>query len=121
MSSCRLNVKLTELEKLHNIRHRWTTEDVEYLQVKHTFSLEKRVQIAEIMWASSVRRQYLLKLKAKYAGIWLYNFMVFIVMSFIAIFRWTEDCQETVYTNFKRDKETKSFATGVQCLPGYCN
>ena len=40
------------------------------LMLRHNaLSLERRIDIGEAMWAASSRRQYLLKTKAKYAGI----------------------------------------------------
>ena len=56
------------MEKQYCIPHRWAPTDHEYTQVQQVFSREKQSQLAEAMWASSARRQFLLKLKAKYAG-----------------------------------------------------
>ena len=56
------------MEKQYHVLHRWTPNDPQYIQVKEFFSFEKQSQLAEAMWASSSRRQFLLKLKAKYAG-----------------------------------------------------
>ena len=68
LPDARLSKQLTDVERRHHMHCCWTSEDEEYLKIKHTFSLQKRQQIGEAMWASSVQRQFLLKLKAKYAG-----------------------------------------------------
>lgn len=65
----RLNTSLEKLEKQHCIPHRWVPADTEYIQVQQYYSQEKQDQLAEAMWTSSVCRQFLLKLKSKYAGI----------------------------------------------------
>ena len=64
----RLDKKLIEMERCHRLSSRWMPTDNEYLTVKHAFTMEKQEQVAEAMWASSMRQQFLLKLKAKYAG-----------------------------------------------------
>jgi len=42
--------------------------DMEYLEAQRALSWEKSNQVAEALWATSSRRQFLLTLKAKYAG-----------------------------------------------------
>jgi len=42
--------------------------DMEYLEAQRALSWEKSNQVAEALWTTSSRRQFLLKLKAKYAG-----------------------------------------------------
>lgn len=63
----KLNRRLQEIEKERHIPCRWDAKDPEFMQVQHHFSDEKQTQLAEAMWASSSRRQFLLKMKAKYA------------------------------------------------------
>jgi len=41
---------------------------MEYLEAQRALSWEKSNQVAEALWATSSRRQFLLTLKAKYAG-----------------------------------------------------
>jgi len=41
---------------------------MEYLEAQRALSREKSNQVAEALWTTSSRRQFLLKLKAKYAG-----------------------------------------------------
>ena len=64
----RLNTRLCEMEKQCCIPHRWAPTDHECTQVHQVFSREKQSQLAEAMWASSARRQFLLELKANFAG-----------------------------------------------------
>ena len=64
----RLNTRLHEFEREYHIPHRWGPADHEFVEVQQHFNCEKQSQLAQAMWASSVRRQFLLKLKAKYAG-----------------------------------------------------
>jgi hypothetical protein len=52
----------------YRIPFRWGPADHDYIQVQKHFSCEKQSQLAQAMWASSARRQFLLKMKAKYAG-----------------------------------------------------
>ena len=72
LNSYRLNVRLKELERQYHISQRWSPTDSEYMQVQHSFSIEKQTYVNEALWAASARRQFLLKLKAKYAGIYSY-------------------------------------------------
>ena len=64
----RLDSKIQELEKKYHVPHRWVPTDVEYLEVQRSFSMEKKNQISEALWATCTRRLFLLKLKLRYAG-----------------------------------------------------
>lgn len=64
----RLDKHLKELEQKHHLDHRWDSTDKEYVEAQGAFSREKGDQVATAIWAASSRRQFLLKLKAKYAG-----------------------------------------------------
>lgn len=68
MSFCRLDKQLLDVERSHRIPCRWNQAHPDYKQLSATFSREKRSHLVEAMWAASSRRQFLLKLKAKYAG-----------------------------------------------------
>jgi hypothetical protein len=63
----RLNVQLEELERKYLISHRWASNDSDYVQMLGIFSTEKQTYVAEALWATSARRQFLVKLKVKYA------------------------------------------------------
>lgn len=64
-----IDKELKEMEKKHHLQYRWTPTDVEYEDMQKLFSRGKRDNLLEALWASSSRRQFLLGLKAKYAGI----------------------------------------------------
>ena len=59
---------LKKLEQDHQIHTRWEESTKEYKEMKNAFSEQKKKQIYEFIWGASRRRQFLLKLKAKYAG-----------------------------------------------------
>ena len=67
-SQFRLDNLLKEAEKRHHITCRWSESDPVYIQVHQMFSEERKVQIGKALWAASATRQFLLDLKAKYAG-----------------------------------------------------
>jgi len=64
----RLDKQLSDLERKHHLSFRWNPSDMEYLEAQRALSREKSNQVAEALWTTSSRRQFLLKLKAKYAG-----------------------------------------------------
>jgi len=67
MLCCSLDSILGELEK-NAVAYRWKPGDVEY-EAMRTYCLNKKMeQIRTAMWSSVVKRQYLLQMKAKYAG-----------------------------------------------------
>ena len=61
----RLNKKLSELERKHGIISRWSITDPE---AKRAHGKEMQRRLRASLWATITRRQYLLKMKAKYAG-----------------------------------------------------
>ena len=65
----KLNQELKELEKKYNVLSRWNPADKEYQELEHAFSLEKLQFFDRCLWASSVRRKFLLRLKSKYVGV----------------------------------------------------
>ena len=63
----RLESNLHEIETTHKFT-RWSEESAEYLKMKHEYHLETIEQLLVTMRSAVVQRQYLLELKAKYAG-----------------------------------------------------
>ena len=47
---------------------RWNTTDKEYVDAKRSTLMEKQSQLHSCLWATVVKRHYLLQMKAKYAG-----------------------------------------------------
>ena len=64
----RLNITLEEVERKHHVQ-RWTPLDEEYECVKQLFTFERQNHVGQGLWTSAVQRQFLLKLKSKYAGV----------------------------------------------------
>ena len=65
---CRLDKELKELERKHRVPLRWTSSDSEYRAMQSQMTRERCDSVLSSIWASSSRRQFLLQLKAKYAG-----------------------------------------------------
>ena len=65
---CRLEKVLSNLEKKHNVSTRWLPTDRQYIETTALLSEEKQKQLADCLISTSSKRQFLLKLKAKYAG-----------------------------------------------------
>lgn len=59
---------LADFEHRHGIKVRWSQNDQSYLEAKKMFLREKKEQLQTSLWACVIKRHYLLKLKAKYAG-----------------------------------------------------
>ena len=64
----RLNRRLSELESEYRVMARWSMTDPQYIDAKSTYLKEIQQRLRESTWATITRRQYLLKMKAKYAG-----------------------------------------------------
>jgi len=64
----RLESKLSEMENKYGITERWTTADRDYSDARAAHLKEKLQQLKTSMWAVAVRRDDLLRMKAKYAG-----------------------------------------------------
>lgn len=60
--------QLVDMERKYHVVSRWKQSDKDYLDAKVAFFAENKKQLASCLWASVVRRHYLLKMKAKYAG-----------------------------------------------------
>ncbi len=66
----RLEGQLEQIEKKHGISCRWKPSDSQYENVRMHLLKEKTVlRIHASLWSSVVKRHYLLRMKAKYAGI----------------------------------------------------
>ena len=66
--------KLEEIEEKHSITSRWTPSDKEYQKLEHSLVTDKKEQLLMAIWKAVKRRVFLLKLKAKYAGmLWFVN------------------------------------------------
>ena len=63
-----LDCLLAELEKTNAVTSRWKPGDQQYEEMKMYLLKEKREHIRTAMWSSVVKRHYLLRMKAKYAG-----------------------------------------------------
>ena len=66
--ACRLNRTLEKLEFQHGVLQRWTPSDPEFHQLKCEYLKEKRKSLLVAIHGASVRRKFLLQVKAKYAG-----------------------------------------------------
>ena len=90
--------QLADFKRRYKITHRWKIGDKEFVDAIQTFLMEKRNQLYNSLWSVVVTRHYLLKMKAKYAGMlimhyqWLlHNYYegIVIILSFIAIIYYT--------------------------------
>lgn len=68
MHAYRLEKQLSEFERKHGIVSRWTTSDQEFIKAKNDYLKETKQQLHSSLWITVVRRNYLLRMKAKYAG-----------------------------------------------------
>lgn len=60
---------LAEVEIRSGVKQRWKKTDDDYIETRSCHLKEKITQSRSSLWSSIVRRHYLLRLKAKYAGI----------------------------------------------------
>ena len=65
---CSTEDQLDEFEQKHQIVLRWKPGDEQYVDTQRLFFAEKQESVQKSMRAAIVKCQYLLKLKAKYAG-----------------------------------------------------
>lgn len=65
---CSMENQLIDFERQHGIVMRWKTIDKQYIDARNNFLLEKKRRIEASLWSSVIKRHYLLKMKAKYAG-----------------------------------------------------
>ena len=64
--------QLGVFEQKHQIGHRWKPDDQDFSNARYSYFKEKQESLYRSMKAAIVKRQFLLKLKAKYAGIQYY-------------------------------------------------
>ena len=62
----RLDRDLKSEEEAHHIKCRWPQSSSQYKEVHSSLSKRREKELGEIMWSTSSRRQFLLKLKAKH-------------------------------------------------------
>jgi len=60
--------QLANFEHKRGIKQRWKVTDKEYLDAQRSSLIEKKESAYSALRSSVVKRQYLLQLKAKYAG-----------------------------------------------------
>ena len=65
----RLEKQLLQLEIKHGIIVRWDKNDPQFTAAKQDHLKGKKEQLQTSIWATISKRQYLLKMKAKFAGI----------------------------------------------------
>lgn len=63
-----MDCQLADFERVHNVKLRWLKADEEYTDARRAFLKEKQMQLHSCLWATVVKRHYLLRMKAKYAG-----------------------------------------------------
>lgn len=73
MSILRLDQDLKAEEEAHHIQCRWPQSSSQYEEVQSSLSKQREKELGEIMWSTFSRRRFLLKLKAKYAGTFLFD------------------------------------------------
>ena len=59
---------LEDVESKHNLKCRWTMSDSDYIHTREALNVEHQREIEQALLRASMRRQFLLKMKAKYAG-----------------------------------------------------
>ena len=64
-----MDCKLADMERRFGVMIRWNTTDKEYTDARRSTLMEKQSQLHSCLWATVVKRHYLLQMKAKYAGI----------------------------------------------------
>ena len=67
----RMECQLAEYARRYSIPHRWSRSDADYIAAFRAYLDEKISQLHSCLWAVIVKRHYLLKMKAKYAGTYI--------------------------------------------------
>lgn len=83
------------------MRVRWQPTDPVYEDAQKQYAEFKSAQLKQAMWASVVRRRFLLQMKAKYAG--MHTNVTTILLSTCSYFthyRWAKDRKEAVSSNY---------------------
>ena len=66
------------MEKKYDIPSRWKPSDYQYNELKMHLLSEKKLEARTALWSSVVKRHYLLRMKAKYAG--MYTFLLLLLL-----------------------------------------
>ena len=66
--------KLGEFEQKQQICSRWKPGDEEFSDGRSLYFKDKQESLRHSLWAAIVKWQYLLKLKSKYAGVYMQSF-----------------------------------------------
>ncbi len=67
---CSLDTHLTEMDRRHGVLARWKPGDKQYEEMRSCLLKENIMRVRATLWSCIVKRHYLLRMKAKYAGIW---------------------------------------------------
>lgn len=68
MEVMKLENNLKDIERKNKLRNRWSPSDREFVYYKSLLEKNQRWHLLSSLWTTSNRRKFLLKLKAKYAG-----------------------------------------------------
>ena len=60
--------QLADFERRYKVLCRWRVDDKEFIDARKSFFEYNRNQLYSSLWSVVVRRHYLIKMKAKYAG-----------------------------------------------------
>ena len=94
-----MDCKLADMERRFGVMIRWNTTDKEYMDARQSILLEKQSQLHSCLWATVVKRHYLLQMKAKYAGIksaiYIENKLGYLIHDHAC--RWAKNCQEALH------------------------
>ena len=82
------------MEAQYHIPHHCEPTYSDYVQVQRSLSTEKQNYVAEALWATSTRCLFLLKLKAKYAGLMFMRDDS--IIGFTILCRGSKDCREII-------------------------
>jgi len=97
------------MENKYGITERWTTADCDYSDARAAHLKEKLQQLKTSMWAVAARREYLLRMKAKYAGMSvLCAYVMCLAKALNSWYRWSKDSQEIEQRYFQGDKQSKT-------------
>lgn len=60
--------QLADFERRYNITQRWKPTDTDFVDASQAFLMEKKNQLYNSLWTVVAKRHYLLRMKARYAG-----------------------------------------------------
>ena len=79
---CSIESQLADIEHKRGIKQHWKPTDIEFVDTKNCSLLSKQQAIYSSLRTSIVKRQYLLQLKAKYAGKDSHCRLMYVVITF---------------------------------------